>query len=189
VKKVRPVARLAPRTRALGTFLMAVLSFATIGCQHVDRFDTSEGDAYCGSIVDGRFVRQGFERQLRVKLAIDTKQLFSRPGSLQSNDADTGPCAPQPLFDDAPLRVMPEVLADSLSTLEFADGQERNLISWVDSACQGTMLSVVSLKRNGDVELRLLRPGQDPEQTTTEVGKNEAGFGVFLLQRERDCGF
>jgi hypothetical protein len=58
----------------------------------------------------------------------------------------------------------------------------------VDSTCQGTLLSVVSLMRNGGVELRLFKPGL--ETTGHAPAAERAGFGVFLLKRrEKGCRF
>ena len=59
-----------------------------------------------------------------------------------------------PSFDQAPLQVTQEVFADSLSQLDLGQGRDFNLIAWVDSTCQGSALSIVSLMHSGDVEVR-----------------------------------
>ena len=108
--------------------------------------------------------------------------------TLTSNDAGHGICGDSPLFDEAPLRAIPELLHDALSQLEFGQGHEHDLLAWVDSTCKGTMLVVVSLLSNGAVEVRLFKPAPDLPPMTDQA--DLAGFGLFYLQRHQDgCGF
>jgi hypothetical protein len=151
---------------------------ALSSCSNLGRFDTGDDAVYCGQIIDGRFVRKGFERQTELALTLDVDNLQSNAGTISTFDVD-GPCAPAPLFTAAPLRVPKEVLADPLSTLEFGESREYNFIAWVDSSCRGPLLAVVSLMRSDNVEVRLLEPGS---------AANEPGFGVFQLKRSTDCG-
>jgi hypothetical protein len=152
------------------------------GCRDLDRFDTGESGAYCGNIIDGPFTRRGFEQGLGLRLTLDIDALQSAPGTLSTDDAEAGPCAPQPLFAAAPLRVTPELFADPLSLLEFGATRAHNFIAWAESSCQGSVLAVVSLMHTGDAEVRLLRSG-------TPLGADTPGdFGVFQLRRT-DCEF
>jgi hypothetical protein len=156
------------------------------GCRDIDRFDTGDGEAYCGTIVTAPFVREGFATNLRVRLKIDTDRLDSVPGTITTDDL-AGPCTPAPLFQDAELRVTPDVLHDPISTLEFGEGRDMNLITWAHSGCQGPMLAVVSLMKNDDVELRLLKPPSAPLAPGEDPG---GGYGLFQLRRqEGTCGF
>src|SRR5262249_51385390 len=137
------------------------------GCRSLDRFDTEPPAAYCGAIVGGStfhegFIRNGAPPSLELSLELDTSSLTVRPGSLTSNDGATGFCSPAPLFQGAPLRAIQTLLHDALSQADLGPGHEHTFFAWVDSVCQGTMLAVVSLLTNGDVEVRLLKPG--PEQ-------------------------
>jgi hypothetical protein len=163
------------------------------GCRNLDRFDTVEGEAYCGSLVNAPFAHEGFVPEhapptLKIRLRLDVDDLTSRPGTISTNDADEGLCSPQPLFDEAELRAIEEALHDSLSTLEFGHGREHNFLTWVDSTCQGTMIGVVSLMKSDDVELRLLKPAPLPVEN---AGPEERpGFAQFRLRRRSgDCGF
>ncbi len=72
------------------------------------------------------------------------------------------PDAPQVLFLNAPLRAIPEVDHDVLSALTFGEGHEHDFFAWVDSSCQGTMLTIVSLITNHYVKLRLFKPAPLP---------------------------
>jgi hypothetical protein len=156
------------------------------GCRDIDRFDTGDGEAYCGTIVTAPFVREGFPTNLRVRLRIDTDRLDSVPGIITTDDV-AGPCAPAPMFQEAELQITSDVLHDPLSTLEFGEGRDMNIVSWVRSGCAGPMLAVVSLMKNDDVELRLLKP---PEPPVTPEEQPSGGFALFQLRRqEGTCGF
>lgn len=150
-------------------------------CNDLDRFDTGDDSAYCGQIIDGRFVRAGFERQLSMELHLDTDSLQSLPGELTTFDAESGPCQPQALFSRARLRVPQATLADPLSVLSLGDEHDYTVMAWAESSCQGPMLAVVSLMRSGEVEVRLLAPPLASEP--------EGRFGVFHLSKQESCSF
>ena len=175
--------------------LIAALGSA-LGCQTIDRFDTGGASAYCGKIVDSKFVwtpvsMGGFDRNLQIELKIDTSALASEPGRITSNDAASDPpaCGKDkpgvPTFDGAKLMVTPEVANDALSALTFEDGQVHNIMAWVDSSCQGRMLAVVSLYKSSHVELRLMKPA------TGAAGSDQRdAFALFPLERrDEGCGF
>lgn len=173
--------------------LMALIG-VSVGCNRLDRFDTSDDDAaYCGSIVSAQFVRTtasegGFQRELRARLTIDTDFLTSTPARLSTDDAADGPCSPRATFENAVLRATPEVVHDPLSTLMFGESQEHNILGWAESVCRGPMFAVVSLLKSNDVELRLLKP-VDPADPVASAAPRSA-FALFKLQRRQgDCGF
>jgi hypothetical protein len=132
-----------------------------------------------------------------MKLTLDTSRLSSfsedqmtQVGALTSNDADTGLCSAsgQALFESSPVRSIPQLDHDTLSTLSFGEGHDEDFFAWTDSTCQGTMLAVVSLLRNGDVELRLFKPAPLP---APDAGPEQRpGFALFYLRREKKgCDF
>jgi hypothetical protein len=161
-----------------------LLGLALLGCRDLERFDTGESGAYCGSIIDSDFTRAGFAPGLQLRLTLDIDALEVAPGTLSTNDAaPPGPCSPLPEFDHTPLRVTPELFSDPLSQLEFGATRYYNFVAWVDSTCQSSALAVVSLMHTGQVEVRLLRRG------TGIVGESSPDqFGVFQLERN-DCAF
>jgi hypothetical protein len=179
-------------------------ALTALSCRNLDRFDTPGDAAFCGELVSGPSFQSGFVSKgqpgvlLKMKLKLDTSQLstFSEnngaiPGILTSNDAVTGLCSSdgQALFMSSPVRAIPEVDHDSISTLSFGEGHDEDFFAWVDSTCQGTMLAVVSLLRKGDVELRLFKPAPLPEP---HAGPEKLpGFALFYLRRSDDehCGF
>ena len=161
--------------------LLALALAFGLGCRDLERFDTGDTGAYCGKIIDGEFTRRGFNEGLGMRLTLDIEALQVAPGVLSTDDREMGPCAPQALFEDAPLVVTPQLFSDPLSLLEFGAIRDHNFVSWVDSTCQGSALAVVSLMHTGDVEVRLLR-----RNNPTEEGESPGNFGVFQLQRT-DC--
>lgn len=161
----------------------------SLSCQSIDKFDTKNGGAYCGGIVGAQFIRTnenegGFARTLRLGLTLDVARLTTTPGTLTTDDAADGPCAPRATFDHAALRVTPEVVEDPLSTMTFEDGQIQNVIAWADSTCSGSMLVVVSLMKDDRVDVRLLKPA-----APAATDRRDA-FALFPLARsESGCGF
>ena len=125
---------------------------------------------------------------LEIALTLDTSQLSTVPGKLHSSDSKNGLCPGQPLFDGADLRAIPEVEHDALSALTFGEGHEHDFFAWVDSTCQGTLLAVVSLLKNNQVEVRLFKPAHTPAPNAPPAAK--PGFAVFHLEAQKGgCGF
>lgn len=182
-------------------FLATLCAFALAGCSSLDRFDTKGTAAYCGSLVASPAFEEGLlpkgrPRSLQLGLNLDIGALTSRGdepvivGQMSSDDRERGLCsaAGQPLFDAAPLRTMPVLDHDLLSTLEFGSGRDYSFFSWVDSSCQNTLLAVVSLMRNEDVEVRVFKPAALPAPGAGP--ELQPGFGLFTLQRrDAGCGF
>lgn len=189
----------------------------SLGCTSLDRFDTDGNAAYCGPMVGSPAFHEGVlpdgvppALRMRMKLDIDalrerTSRAYgsgesgsrneTRPsqtvvvGNIATDD-DNGLCASQgmALFDNSALRAIPELDHDPLSTLEFGDGRDYNFFAWADSTCQGTMLAVVSLMRNDDIEVRILKPATLPAADARAA--NRPGFALFTLsRRDEGCGF
>ncbi len=169
-----------------GTRLLGLLVCALVlgGCHDLDRFDTSNGGAYCGSIVTAPFIRDtSYPPNMRMQLHLDTSTLTTTPGDITTEDTL---CGAQPLFKDAQMRALSEVESDPLGQMQFGEGREQNLFAWVDTTCHGTVLAIVSLMQNDDVEVRLLKPESAPPAGE----KPHSGFAVFQLKRHKnDCGF
>src|SRR4051812_44335930 len=106
--------RSVPRSITAGRVgLLACLLAASAGCRNIERFDTKNGGAYCGAMVQASLFQDGLlpdhvPPSLRVRLKLDTSSLAYRPGVLSSADSakGTGLCSDmgQPLFQNAPLR-------------------------------------------------------------------------------------
>jgi len=164
------------------------------GCRDISRFDTEGKSAYCGKLLAPDFATAGLAADsdaasaLAVGLTLDMSQIATRPGFVFSNDADSGLCTPHALFEEAPLRTVTEALSDKISTMQMGENHEQDLVTWLDSTCLGSMVAFVSLLRDGNVELRLLKPASEP--TPEASAAERPGFGVFSLKRHDDgCGF
>ena len=164
------------------------LCFLAAACTDLSKYQLSDSEAYCGLMVSAPLFQSGFVPEgtppvLRLRLHLDMDKLTTTPGTLTSDDRTRGLCKDndQPLFDEAELRAIPEVLHDAISTLEFGQGREHSFFAYVDSTCQGTLLAVVSLMKNKDVELRLFKP----------AAVESSGYALFYLEpRETvNCGF
>lgn len=189
--------------RATSSLFALCSLLTTLGCRDLERFDTKMGEAYCGDLVSGvsfddGFVPDGQPKLLRMQLTELKTSLLSTfsndtasiPARLTSNDAESGLCADreQALFDNAPLRSIPQIDHDSVATLSFGEGHDQDFFAWVDSKCQGTMLALVSLLRNNDIELRLFKPATLPPPGAT--ADKRPGFALFYLRRDdHGCGF
>jgi len=193
-------------SRALFSVVPLGILLTTVSCRDLDRFDTKGAAAFCGQLVGAPDFHAGFvpigkagepQLVLTMKLTLDTSQLSSfsagkptQVGALTSNDSELGLCAPsrQALFESAPVRGIPQVDHDTLSTLSFGEGHDEDFFAWADSTCQGTMLGLVSLLRNGDVELRLFKPAALPVPDAPPA--EQPGFALFYLKRnDKGCGF
>ena len=190
-----PASFLPRPVRGLG--LLGTL--ALVGCHNLEGFTSKEGEAYCGPIAGAKFqtgfVPSGQPPDLTVALRLDAGRLTTQPGFLSSHNAATSLCGEQPLFQDAPLRPIPVIDSDAISTLSFGEGHEHDFFAYVDSTCQGTMLAVVSLIKNDQVELRLFKPARLPPPDTVPTPAEQPGFAVFHLRvakrgtDENSCGF
>ncbi len=188
--------------------ILWLLSLATVvSCRSLERFDARNGETYCGSLVGQGAVSTGFEQtgwegKPVLSLTLNTAELYKRdgvPAIMTSNDAAFGPCTPLPLFDQAKVRTLGVALGDRLSAMRLNEDHDEDLVTYVDSTCSGSMVAILSLIRNGDVELRLLRPAPYDAGTAGTAGTAglaaapadaTARFGLFALSKAKNgCGF
>lgn len=195
------------RGRAKGRFVLPAraprigltwlgLCLFSLACSDLSEFQLDDNQAYCGAMVSAPLFQSGFipeggKPTLRLRLHLDVDSLTTNPGTLTSDDRTRGLCkaSDQPLFDDAPLRAIPEVLHDPISTLEFGQGREHTFFAYVDSTCQGTMLAVVSLMKSKNVEVRLFKPA--PLAAADAPAAESSGYALFYLEpfKTSGCGF
>jgi hypothetical protein len=142
-------------------------------CQDASRFTTTN-DHYEGTVAPGNFVRAEVVEGTRMCVTLDASRLQDAPGSISTSDGR---------FKNTPIRPIPQVWHDSVSTLSFGEGRERNVLYGAspDPAIDpgGDVMIVLSLLSSGDVEVRILRgapaaPGGAPKSHV---------FAVFPLQR------
>jgi len=172
------------RARRIGAF--GALAIAGLcGCRdNATRFTTHD-DHFEGSIVTGRFVRSNLGDDVRMCVLLDGERLQDTPGTLTTSDGR---------FRGTPLRPIPQIWHDPLSTLTFGDGRARNLVYVATPAGAGAdaedAFVFVSLMENGEVEVRLLRGAPTGTAEAGAPPRTPPLFGVFTLdRREGACSF
>jgi len=160
--------------------ILVVSCAALVGCRDISRFSTDPNESYCGAIVGASFVLRGFKTNVRMQMKFDADHIPDAPGTLTTDDG---------LLSSTPMRSLPEVMNDPLSTINFGEGRDKNLIfavDPVDTANGPTILAVVSLMHGGDAEVRLLRGAPPAENAPAEAPPL---FGVFapMTRRSDPC--
>ncbi len=168
---------------------------AAAGCDDVSRFSTADGEAYCGAITLGGAFRAGLSPRVQMRLSLDADALDGPepPGALWTYEAPDGATPERRLLDGASLRPIGALAHDPLSRLELGEGRERNAIYAVSASDPEVepLLAILSLRTDGSVEVRLLRPGRDPLASGEAPGEGQRQvFGNFrLTRRTGTCGF
>lgn len=157
-------------------FVLAVL---LVSCKSVSKFSATGNERFEGEVVGGTFVRAGVGDAVRMCLKLDADRLQDTPGTISTSDGR---------FRAAPLRPIPQIWHDPLSTLQFGDGRLQNLLYVVTPSTPGEAdaMAVVSLMDSDAVEVRLIRgaPPVDAAASGTEI------FAVWNLERETGpCAF
>jgi hypothetical protein len=165
-----------------------------MGCRSVSRF-SSNGDHFEGDVVKGSFVRSGVGDDAKMCLLLDAGHLQDAPGTFSTSDGR---------FKDAPLRPIPQIWHDPLSTMTFGDGRTQNLVyvaspspaaSSSDAAtaspgdAQDAMV-FLSLMDDGSLEVRLVRGAPVADSGAPMPSVASPMFGVFTLaRRDGACSF
>jgi hypothetical protein len=181
--------RAALRARAAVAGVAATLAgVASSGCRDVSGFSTGAGASYQGVVVDADFVRSGVTVGTSLCLTLDADHLQDVPGSISTSDGQ---------FHATPLRPIPQIWHDPLSTLSFGEGRIKNLV-YIATAAPASdggpgsdTLAVVSLMQSGGVEVRLIRgaPAVASDGGPVPLPSNSV-FAVFPLSRENSpCSF
>jgi hypothetical protein len=156
------------------------IGLGCIGCRDLSSFTTG-GDRYEGAVVQGDFVRAGVGALTTLCLSLDTDHLQDAPGAISTSDGR---------FSESPLRSIPQIWHDPLSTLSFGDGRLKNLVYAAGTSTPygdglgEYVVVVVSLMQSGDVEVRLIRGA--PGIASGDSGPTSGGnvFAVFDLTRK-----
>lgn len=150
---------------ALGGCALSLLT----GCRDIERFSSGDGH-YEGEVVGAGFVRSNVPLGTRLCITLDAARLQDTPGAISSTDGR---------FADTPLRPVPQVWHDPLSTLAFGDGRVRNLLYMAEprEADRSDVTVILSLMDSGNVEARLVRGAP-----SAAGGPATNVFGVFVLR-------
>ena len=160
--------------RALACVTLAVMASMLGACQELSSYKNN-GDHYEGLITQGTFVRTGFGDAVKMCLILDTDKLQQEPGELRTSDGS---------FKKGTLRAVPQTFHDPVSTFQFGQGREKNYLYFTQISDGADALAVLSLMKNGDIEVRVLRGAPGAGSAPTQL------FGVFPLKREPGaCSF
>jgi len=170
----------ALRCHALAVGAVALL--VTSGCQDLGDYSTTANRQYVGCVVPADFVLSGVPSTTQLCLTLDATQLQQAPGLISSSDGR---------FQATPLRPIPQLWNDPLSTFNFGEGRTKNLLYMAtpaaDSGVAGDITVVVSLMAVGNVEVRLLR-GAPALAATDATTRAPNVFAVFPLSlRKNGC--
>jgi hypothetical protein len=166
---------------------LGLAAAALAGCRDLSSFTTGSG-SYVGPVVQASFVLAGLDAGTSLCLTLDTDHLQDGPGDVSTSDG---------LFRGVPLRPIPQIWQDPLSTFTFGEGRLKNLIYFATATTPfadgngNDVLFVVSLMQSGDVEVRMIRgaPGLISDGGSAAPSGGNL-FGVFDLTRQSGpCAF
>jgi hypothetical protein len=163
----------------------AALALAALGtfaaCTDLSSYSTTSTKQYAGCVVPASFVLAGVQPMTGLCLSLDANNLQTSPGWITSTDGR---------FQATPLRPVPQLWNDPLSTFNFGEGRTKNLLYMAtpspDAGGGADVTVVVSLMTSGDVEVRLLRGA--PPQDMPDAAPAPSGpiFAVFPLRLRKD---
>jgi hypothetical protein len=159
--------------------ILAVVPFAT-GCQDLSDYSTTADRQYVGCVVPADFVLAGVSSTTELCLTLDANHLQDSPGALTSSDGR---------FQSTPLRPIPQIWNDPLSTFTFGEGRTKNLLYMatpVGDAGGGDITVVLSLMSGGEVEVRFLRGAPPISAATASSSTSSNVFAVFPLALHRN---
>lgn len=171
------------RSLLLGSLVLTLVSSA--GCKSVTRFSSKPGDHFEGDVVKGSFVRAGIADNARMCVILDANHLQDQPGTLSTSDGR---------FKGTPLRPIPQIWHDPLSTLSFGDGRVQNLVYVATPATPAgdtqDVMIFMSLMDEGGIEVRVVRGAPQVDGGAPPATEAAPVFGVFTLdRRDGACSF
>lgn len=166
------------------------MALVATGCRDLAGFSTAPGESYVGSIVSADFVRSGIGPTTQMCLTLDANHFQDGPGNVSTDDMR---------FSAAPLRPIPQIWYDPLSTLAFGEGRLKNFVYVLGATTPfpdgngNDVFAVLSLMQAGGVEVRLLRGaptiGSIADGGPTDSGNPGPIFAIFTLSRKAPCSF
>jgi hypothetical protein len=158
-----------------------LVTLPSLACQDLSDYSTTSKRQYAGCVVPANFVLAGVGTTTGMCLTFDADQLQTNPGTITTSDGR---------FQATPLRPIPQLWNDPLSTLSFGEGRTKNLLYMAtpisDAGAEGDITVVLSLMSGGNVEVRLLRSA--PPMGVVDAGGPGAPsvFAVFPLMLHKN---
>jgi hypothetical protein len=167
--------------RSKAPLAIAACALASLACRDLSGFSTTDGDSYEGQVVNASFVLAGMGPNTKLCLTLDADHLQDTPGNVWTNDGT---------FSKTPMRPIPQIWHDPLSTFSFGDGRIKNLLYVSTSSAGSDIFVVVSLMQSGDIEVRLLRGAPGVTAPADASAPESNIFAVFSLARQENaCSF
>jgi len=183
-----PVTRSSIRPYSISPLLAAcVFALVQTSCEDLSRFSTNANQSYCGAITLGSAFRRGFTPGTQMRLTLDATRIDTNesPGTLWTQELRDG-ADPDffHLLSASPLRPIPPLAHDVLSRADLGEGRTRTAVYSVspNDPDAESLLAFVSFRTDGDIEVRLLRPGAEGDPSTLPEGRRPL-FGLFTLHR------
>jgi hypothetical protein len=152
---------------------LLVLSLAA-GCHDLSSYSTDTSEQYVGCVIPASFVLAGVSPATQLCLTLDGSHLEDAPGTISSSDGR---------FQSTPLRPIPQLWSDSLSTFTFGEGHTKDLLYMAtpraDAGVPGDVTVVVSLMVGRSVEVRLLRGA--PPVASADGSAPPAASNIFAV--------
>jgi hypothetical protein len=150
------------------------------GCTSVGEYTTGSGECYQGDIV---VVDAAYQTQDNVALGVGSSlQMKLDTEALEHGDPGTTITTSNLLFAKADVIQMYQLNYDLLSMFQFPTGRVRNYLAYAQPTNGSPATVIVSLMENLEVEVRILRPDEDPlDEEDTSI------FGVYRLTLRKDC--
>jgi hypothetical protein len=167
---------------------LVISLLALAGCRDLSGFSTAGGGSYQGAVIDAPFILAGIDGgNTSLCITIDTNHLQDTPGSIWSSDGR---------FQAVPLRTIPQIWQDPLSTFTFGEGRLKNLMYVARATSPYTdgngndVFVILSLMQAGDIEVRLLRGAPLLAADGGASPAEQNVFAVFDLNRQSGpCSF
>jgi hypothetical protein len=145
-----------------------------VACHDFSSYSTGSTDQYAGCVVPASFVLAGVSPTTELCLTLDGSHLQDAPGTISSSDGR---------FATTPLRPIPQIWSDPLSTFSFGDGHLKDLVYMasprVDGGGASDVTVVVSLMVGRRVEVRLLRGA--PPVTPADADSPPSADNIFAV--------
>ena len=162
------------------TRLLLLVLAGLVACTSVGEYSTGPDECYQGDIV---VVAAEYQLSQDALLGSNSSlTMVLDVNALQNGDPGTTITTSNGLFYDADVIQMYQLSYDTLSMLQFPTGRVQNYLAYAQPSQGSPATVIVSLMENLDVEVRILRPDEDPDD-----GEDTAIFGVYRLIRKQEC--
>jgi hypothetical protein len=163
---------------------------AGLGCSTLSGYSTGTGESYCGAVTTTATFRAGLAAGAQMRLSLDATLLDGEasPGVVSTYEPASGATPARRLLDRVALRRVPALENDPLAAPDLGTGRDQSHVFALTPTAPGEdpLLTVVSLRSDGGVEVRLVRPGV----ATTAPPGHDPVFGLFTLVKQAGaCGF